>query len=87
MKPFRGLHARLGQLNASHEGNLVRLREMLREPKRAIDVFGVMFRHRVDMDLLTLATGESLAHLNCLIHRGQAVRELDAAGIAWYRSV
>ena len=32
-----------------------------------------------------MATGESLAHLNCLITRGKAVREQDAAGVAWYR--
>lgn len=85
-EPFKGLHARLGQLGAWHEEVLGRLRETLRQPKRAIDVFDVMFRRRVDLGLLSFATGEALAHLNCLIHRRQAVRELDAAGIAWYRS-
>ncbi|HVS77263.1 MAG TPA: MBL fold metallo-hydrolase [Steroidobacteraceae bacterium] len=85
-EPFRGLHARLGQLRARHEEALGQLRAVLRQPKRAIDVFDVMFRRRVSLSLLTFATGEALAHLNCLIHRGQAVRELDSAGIAWYRS-
>lgn len=84
-EPFRGLHARLRQLGAGHEAALGRLREALREPKRAIDVFDVMFRRGVGPGLLTFATGEALAHLNCLIHRRQAVRELDAAGVAWYR--
>ena len=84
-EPFRGLHARLRQLGAGHEVALGRLREALREPKRAIDVFDVMFRRGVGPGLLTFATGEALAHLNCLIHRRQAVRELDAAGVAWYR--
>ena len=36
-------------------------------------------------EMLGMATGESIAHLNCLIHRGLATREYDAAGIAWYR--
>ena len=85
-EPFRGLHARLGQLTAWHEEMLGRLRDALREPKRVLDVFGVMFRRRVGLSLLTLATGEALAHLNCLIRRGQMTRELDAEGIAWYRS-
>ena len=83
-EPFRGLHERLGQLSDWHEGLLGRLRDALRSPKRVIDVFDVMFRRRVGLSLLTLATGEALAHLNRLLYRGQATRELDAAGIAWY---
>lgn len=85
-EPFRGLHARLCQLSTGHEQALGRLRETLRQPKRATDVFDVLFRRRVGLSLLTFATGEALAHLNCLIHRRQVVRELDADGIAWYRS-
>ena len=85
-EPFRGLHARLGELRAWHEELLGRLREALREPRRAMDLFGVMFRRRVGLSLLTLATGETLAHLNCLISRRQVTRELDAHGIAWYRA-
>jgi hypothetical protein len=33
-----------------------------------------------------MATGESIAHLNCLIGRGQAVREADSSGVNWYRA-
>lgn len=85
-EPFRGLHARLGQLRDSHEDLLVCLRDALRQPKRAVDVFDVMFRRPVGLSLLTLATGEALAHLNCLMYRRQIARELDAEGIAWYRT-
>jgi len=35
--------------------------------------------------MLSMATGESVAHLNCLMVRGLIVRELDPAGVAWYR--
>jgi hypothetical protein len=35
--------------------------------------------------MLGMATGESIAHLNCLIGRGQVVREADRAGVLWYR--
>jgi len=85
-EPFRGLHARLGQLRDGHEEGLGRLREALRQPKRAIDVFDVLFHRTVGLNLLSFATGEALAHLNYLMHRKQAVREVDAAGTAWYRS-
>jgi hypothetical protein len=33
-----------------------------------------------------LATGESLAHLNYLLARGEAVRTRDENGVDWYRA-
>jgi glyoxylase-like metal-dependent hydrolase (beta-lactamase superfamily II) len=86
-EPFRGLHARLGALIAEHEDRLARVRQALATPKRAVDVFGALFRRRIGVEMLSFATGESIAHLNCLIARGQAVREVDASGIGWYRSL
>ena len=76
----------LDHLIAGHERGLTRLRERIAEPKRAVDVFGVLFKRAIVPDLLGMATGEGLAHLNCLIHRGQAVRETDAHGVNWYRA-
>jgi glyoxylase-like metal-dependent hydrolase (beta-lactamase superfamily II) len=85
-EPFRGLHARLKTLISGHEQRLERMQAELRVPKRVVDVFGVLFRRKVGADMLIMATGESVAHLNCLIARGLAVRELDTSGVAWYRS-
>jgi glyoxylase-like metal-dependent hydrolase (beta-lactamase superfamily II) len=84
--PFFGLHARIDHLIAGHERGLARLRELIAEPKRAVDVFRALFRRQIDQNLLGLATGESLAHLNCLIARGQAVRTRDENGVDWYRA-
>jgi glyoxylase-like metal-dependent hydrolase (beta-lactamase superfamily II) len=84
---FHGLHARLDALVRGHEQSLIRLHRELAQPKRAVDVFGTLFRRRVDIELLGMATGESLAHLNCLISRGLAVRKTDAEGIDWYRGI
>ena len=86
-EPFYGLHARIDHLIAGHERGLVRLQEMLCEPKRAVDVFRALFRRQIDNNLLGLATGESLAHLNCLIGRGQAERRRDEDGVDWYRAL
>jgi glyoxylase-like metal-dependent hydrolase (beta-lactamase superfamily II) len=83
--PFHGLHARLGALIAEHEERLARVHGALARPRRAIDLFAVLFRRPIGTGMLSMATGESLAHLNCLIGRGQAAREIDASGIAWYR--
>jgi hypothetical protein len=84
-EPFRGLHARLDALIEGHEDRLTRLAAELATPKRAVDVFSLLFRRRVGVEMLSMATGESVAHLNCLMHRGIAGREFDAAGVAWYR--
>jgi hypothetical protein len=55
-------------------------------PKRVIDVFGALFARPInDKGLLRMATGESLANLNYLLHRGEATMEVDAPGVAWYR--
>jgi glyoxylase-like metal-dependent hydrolase (beta-lactamase superfamily II) len=85
-EPFRGMHARIAQLIQGHEQALLRVTEALAEPKTATDIFSILFRRSVAGDLLSMATGESVAHLNCLIHRGHATRTTDSAGVRWYRS-
>jgi glyoxylase-like metal-dependent hydrolase (beta-lactamase superfamily II) len=87
---FRGLHARLDSLTHGQERALQRLRAMLGEPRRAIDVFAALFArpiHESDVLLLGMATGESVACLNYLLRRGEISREADRDGVYWYRSV
>jgi glyoxylase-like metal-dependent hydrolase (beta-lactamase superfamily II) len=85
---FRGLHTRLDALRRGQDIALNRLRRSLAEPRRAVDVFGALFGRAIgeaDPPLLGMATGESMACLNHLLHRGEAVREADANGVDWYR--
>ncbi len=85
---FRGLHARLDYLAASQLRTIDRLRKSLRVPKRAVDVFMSLFGRAIDQSdggLLHLATGESLACLNYLWHRGELMRNVDADDVAWYQ--
>ncbi len=84
-EPFRGLHARLQALHEGHERRLQRVVEELGTPRRAVDLFAALFRRPIGVDMIGMATGESIAHLNCLIGRGLITREPDAAGILWYR--
>jgi glyoxylase-like metal-dependent hydrolase (beta-lactamase superfamily II) len=87
---FRGLHARLDSLTHGQERALQRLRALLGEPRRAIDVFAALFAraiHESDVLLLGMATGESVACLNYLLRRGEVSREADRDGVYWYRSV
>lgn len=85
-EPFRGLHHRLNKLIDGHEAQLARLQDALREPRRAVDVFSLLFRRPIGNDMMSLATGESLANLNCLMRRGLVQRETDAQGQLWYRA-
>ena len=84
---FRGLHARLDRLARGQQLVLQRLRRGLGEPKRAVDVFPTLFARPIagtDTGKMGLATGESLACLNYLMHRGEVVRELRDDGAMWY---
>jgi glyoxylase-like metal-dependent hydrolase (beta-lactamase superfamily II) len=85
-EPFRGLHARLDNLARSQNGALERLRGALSVPRRAVDVFGELFSRPIgsEPNLLGMATGESLAHLNYLVHRQEVGVSTDAHGVAWY---
>ena len=85
---FRGLHARIDSLQTGQDRAIERRRRSLSEPKRAVDVFAALFARAIgeaDVNLLGMATGESIACLNHLVNRGEASREIDADGVAWYR--
>jgi len=85
-EPFHGLHARIDALIGGHERRLAYLHAEIAEPKRAVDVFHVLFRRKIDGGNIGMATGESIAHLNCLMARGLARRTTDDQGVDWYRA-
>jgi glyoxylase-like metal-dependent hydrolase (beta-lactamase superfamily II) len=83
-EPFYGAHKRLDLLVEGHETGLSRLLSRLEKPSRVIDVFGALFARPIDKDTLGMATGEAIAHLNCLIGRGLVTSEQDG-GTTLYR--
>ncbi|TAM09083.1 MAG: MBL fold metallo-hydrolase [Nevskiaceae bacterium] len=85
-EPFRGLHARLAALRAGHERGLSRLRNVLHEPHRVVDLYRALFAREIGTNgmIMTLATGETLAHLNYLKAHGEVVAELRSDGCLWY---
>jgi len=83
-EPFIGLHERLDNLIDGHERTLTRILSRLNEPKRAVDLFGAMFARKIGADIIGMATGEAIAHVNCLISRGLARRITDEQGITRY---
>jgi glyoxylase-like metal-dependent hydrolase (beta-lactamase superfamily II) len=82
--PFMGLHVRLTQILESHKEDLSALFKLLAEPQRAVDCFPALFKREIGKGLLGLATGETLAHLNCLLGRRRIRRHSDEQGVHWY---
>jgi glyoxylase-like metal-dependent hydrolase (beta-lactamase superfamily II) len=85
-KPFRGAAVRLNALVEEHLQGLDKLKDLCREPMRAIDTFPTLFKSEISENNLLMATGESVAHLNYLVALGEVRSELDSKGIRWYQS-
>jgi glyoxylase-like metal-dependent hydrolase (beta-lactamase superfamily II) len=81
-RPFRGLHARLDELQAHHQQQLDALRAFCVEPRTAFEVLPSMFRRVPRGFHRLLAVGEAVAHLNYLCSSGALERHVDAAGVA-----
>lgn len=83
---FLGVRPRLQSLIDGHENALERLTALCDVPRRAVDqdVFSVLFKRKINADNLFMATGESLAHLMCLVHRGILQQDMDDEGVAWF---
>ena len=55
-RPFIGAHKRLNALINHHEQSLEKLHAVLASPKRAVDVFDVLFKREIDDSNLIMAT-------------------------------
>jgi len=76
-EPFRGAHKRLDALIDGHETGMKRVLSRLDEPKKALELFPALFARPIDKDSLGMATGETIAHLNCLKVRGLVTSVLE----------
>lgn len=84
-EPFFGLQPRAKHLIESHERALNRLEKRLAQSeRRVVDLFGALFARSIGPDLIGMASGETLAHLNCLIARGRATVRTDKDGVSFY---
>jgi glyoxylase-like metal-dependent hydrolase (beta-lactamase superfamily II) len=85
-EPFRGAHARLRHLIDGHETALSRLKgRMQKGSLTVLDTFTSLFGRAIQPDEVGMATGEAIAHLNCMIHRGEVVAEPGDDGVSRYR--
>lgn len=82
--PFRGLHERADELLAHHHQRLALALECCTQPSTALEVLRRLFQRPLDPHQTGFAAGETVAHLNHLIHSGQVVRSEDADGVWIY---
>ena len=80
--PFTGLPFRLQQMAENHHQALERLLGHLHEPQTAAGCFPALYKRPIGEGDYGLALVEAVAHLNCLLRRGQVCRSLRADG-AW----
>ncbi|TDG15475.1 MBL fold metallo-hydrolase [Seongchinamella unica] len=85
--PFYGLDVRLSQIIEGHKRDLITLFNFLQQPCRAVDCFPALFKREIDGHNINLATGETLAHLNCLLGRHRITRTRDEHGVDWYQQI
>ncbi len=78
--PFYGMHARIAALHEHHRSRLERLLAACATPQSAAAVLPILFDRKFDDHHLLFAMGESVAHLNYLMHRGTLRRIVNDAG-------
>ncbi|TDQ63362.1 MBL fold metallo-hydrolase [Phaeovulum veldkampii] len=83
--PFTGLPLRLRQMIQNHHGALDRLRDHLASPRTAVACFAPLFARPIGLPDYTLALVEAVAHLNHLLLRGEAAREMRDGVWFWRR--
>ena len=84
-EPFTGAHKRLEHLISGHETALARLRARLAKgPATVLDTFVSVFGRAIEGEELSMASGEALAHLNYLKHRGEVAVSQTAGGVSLY---
>jgi glyoxylase-like metal-dependent hydrolase (beta-lactamase superfamily II) len=84
-RPFRGLHARIDQLIGHHRERLAATLAACDRPASAVEVMPKLFNRELDRHQLGFALGETLAHLNLLVERGDIERRPDDDGRLRYQ--
>lgn len=77
-RPFRGLHARIAQLEAHHRDRCADLLKASVAPRSAAELIPVLFpREITDAHQTMFAMGEAMAHLNYLEQAGALARIVE----------
>jgi len=84
-EPFVGLALRMQQLIDDHHAQLNSLRIADQSVLSTFQARSILFNRELNTVETMLATGETLAHLNYLLHREELSMQHDANGVALYQ--
>ncbi len=79
--PFRGIGARIAQLEAHHAERCDELLGAIQGSCCAAELLPTLFPRELDTHQVMFAMGEAIAHLNYLTNRRRLVRNVDGAGM------
>ncbi len=79
--PYRGVHARIADLDVHHRERLDVVAEACAAPASATELMPRLFRREIGPGQIALAIGEVLAHVHCLEADGRVGRSQDSAGL------
>lgn len=83
---FHGLHPRLEQLRQHHAERFEIVMDACKEPRSGAELLPYLFQREFDAHQLSFAMGESVAHLNFLMHTKQLQRLDDGDHYRFVRS-
>ncbi len=85
-RPFRGLHARIRQIEEHHADRLEKVVAACAEPKSIVEMLGVLFDTELNDHERVIASGEALAHVRYLQYRDR-LAESRVDGVLRFRAV
>lgn len=80
-QPFRGLKARIEQLELHHAERCEALLAVMDVPRHAGELLSTLFARKLDTHQVMFAMGEAIAHLNYLVIRGKVRRLASSDGM------
>ncbi len=78
--PFRGLHARIRELSLHHDQRCQAVAEACAAPLLPAEIVPRLFPRALDSHQVSFAFGETMAHVNYMLHRGWMLAETGADG-------
>ncbi len=84
--PFIGVKVRISQLIDGHRQSLSLLYDALADRKTVPECFDILFKRKIGGSQIQMATGETIAHLNYLIQRGNVTRGTNSIGQYVYQA-
>lgn len=82
-EPFTGLHGRIDTLVQHHHERLNALRAVCKHPVQAADVLATLFQRKLDVQQMSFALGEAVAHLRYLVSLGELAEVEDGQAIRY----